>query len=135
MDTQAWLEGGLPNVPHSPMAYYNVYIQELRRRHPNVLFLSYVDDILFVVADLEEVRAVWQSVDKIGGILGLRAHPNEKELYHWGGHSTGRQVLWNTLPIEVRAPFLDYLGHYMAALQCKGIVMDDFRQRTIAELS
>ena len=35
------------------MAYYNVFIKELRRRHPNVLILSYVDGILVVAQDLK----------------------------------------------------------------------------------
>ena len=52
------LKKGCPMLPLLFMAYYDVNIHELRRRHPEVLFLSYVDDILFVAASLEEVRAV-----------------------------------------------------------------------------
>ena len=129
------LQEGCPMLPILFTAYYNVYIQELKRRHPDVLFLSNVEDILFVAADLEEVRAVWRSMDEIGGILGLRAHPGKTELYHWGGQSVGRKVLWQDLPIEVRAPYLEYLGHYMAAPQCRGIAKEDFRQHAMAELT
>jgi hypothetical protein len=49
----------------------HVFIKELRRRHPNVLFLSYVNNILFVARDLDEVQHVWASVEDIGRILGF----------------------------------------------------------------
>ena len=107
----------------------------MRRRHPEVLFLSYVDDILFVAASLKEVRVVWRSVDEIGGILRLRAHLGKTELYNWGGQSVGRKVLWNEVQIEVRAPYLEYLGHHTVAPQYRGMAMEDFRQRVIAELT
>ena len=117
------------------MAYYDVYIQQLRQRHSEVLFLSYVDDILFVAASLEEVGAVRMSVDEIGGILGLRAHPGKTEPYHWGGQSVGRKVRWNDVRIEVRAPYLEYLGHHMVAPQYRGMALEDFRQRAMVELT
>ena len=79
------LKEGCPMSPVLFMAYHDVYIQELQRRHLEVLFPNYINDILFVAANLEEVRAVRRSVDEIGGILGLRAHPGKTELYHWGG--------------------------------------------------
>ena len=127
------LKEGCPMSPVLFMAYYDVYI--LRWRHPDVLFLSYVDDILFVAASLEEVSAVWRSVDEIGGILGLRAHPGKTELYHWGGQSVGRKVPWNDVQIEVRASYLEYLGHHMVAPQYRGMDLEDFRQRAKAELT
>ena len=34
------------------MACYNVFVKEPRHRHPNVFFLSYVNDLLFVAQDL-----------------------------------------------------------------------------------
>lgn len=56
--------GSQGRMPH-------VFIKELRRRHPNVLFLSYVNNILFVARDLDEVQHVWASVEDIGRILGF----------------------------------------------------------------
>ena len=44
-------------------------------------------------------------------------------------------MLWNDVQIEVRAPYLEYLGQYMAAPQCRGMASEDFRQRAIAELT
>ena len=37
------------------------------------------------------------------------------------------------MQIEVRAPYLEYLGHYMAAPQCRRMALEHFRQRAIAE--
>ena len=46
------LKEGCPMSPILVMADYNVYIKELRHRHPTILFLSYVDDILFVARNM-----------------------------------------------------------------------------------
>ena len=75
-------------------------------------------------------------MDEIGGMLGLRAHPGKTELHHhWGGQPAGRRVLWHNLPIEVRAPYVEYLGYYKATPQCKGMAKEDLHQRASAELT
>ena len=71
------------------MAHYSIFMKELRHRHPNVLFLSYVDDILFVARVLHKVKRAWASVEGIGRIVGLRAYLDKMELYHCGGGGGG----------------------------------------------
>ena len=117
------------------MAYYDVYIKELRLRHPSVLFLSYVDDLLFVTNSKEEVKSIWALVEEIGSTLGLRAHPDKTKLYHWGGEEVGRTFMWGEQLVKIKAPCFHYLGHYMAALHCKGNAMEDFKQQAVAELT
>ena len=62
------------------MAYDKVFILELRKRYPHVLFLSHAQDILFVAKDISEVQSVWQSVDDIGRVVGLRAYLGKTDL-------------------------------------------------------
>ena len=45
--------------------------------HPNILFLSYVGDILFVACDLEEVNKPWASVEE--GLRGPRFNSEPAE--------------------------------------------------------
>ena len=93
--------------PILSMAYCNVYIKKLHHRHPTIMFLSDVDDILFVANNIEEVKHVRASVEEIGRTLGLRAHPDKTKQYHWGGQEVGKIVRWWEQPVKVRAPYFD----------------------------
>ena len=131
-NTLTWTQGkglkeGCAISPVLFMVYYNVFIKELPRQHPKVLFLSYVADILFVANSPAHVHAVWH--------LGLKAHLDKMELHHRSKESIGRQVKWGEQPIQIHAPFFDYLGHYMAAHPVRGVTLEDFRQRALAELA
>ena len=58
MSTSEGVKTGMSYVAYVS-GLYNVYIKELRHMHRTVLFLSYVDDILFVANSIDEVKQVW----------------------------------------------------------------------------
>ena len=117
------IKEGCPLSPALFVLVYETFHATLAKEFPEASFFVYVDDIVVVTKNANNMQRVLKRVQELSLILGFQTNPGKTEVYKWATTPRARQkrhvpqhdvLRWNGKDRLVRPPIFTYLGHIIA---------------------